>query len=111
VSGRVILSTTEGNYFGSKKESSQGAPYVLHDRSREDSPAVAGSIELAEMINGEDMEEHSSAAAANSTGEVISLSREGKMKRIRLKGEELAVYSIGASAAATRSVKIDSLYF
>lgn len=114
VSGRAILSATEGNYFGSKKEMSQGGSYLIQaSSSREGFSAVAGGIDLVDMIHGEEMEEHSNTAAASSTGEVItlSLSREGKIKRIRLKEEVLAVFPIGASAAATRSVRIDSLHF
>lgn len=114
VSGRAIFSATEGNYFGSKKEMSQGASYILQaSSSREDFAAVAGGIDLADMTQGEEMEEHSTAAAASSTGEVVALalSREGKMKKIRLKEEVLAVFPIGSSAAATRSVRSDSLSF
>jgi hypothetical protein len=114
VSGRVNLSATEGNYFVSKKEMSQGASYVLQaSSSSEDLSAVAGNIDLAEMVHREEMGERSNAAAASSTGEAISLSlsREGKIKRIRLREEVLAVFPIGSSAAATRSVRIDSLYF
>ena len=114
VSGRAILSATEGNYFGSKKKMGQGASYVLQpSSSSEDYSAVAGGIDVAVMVHGEEMGERSNAAAASSTGEAISLSlsREGKTKRIRLRDEVLAVFPIGSSAAATRSVRIDSLYF
>ena len=95
VSGRAILSATEGNYFGSKKKMGQGASYVLQpSSSSEDYSAVAGGIALSEMVHG-----------------ALTLSREGKLKRIRLREEVLAVFPIGSSAAATRSVRIDSLYF
>lgn len=107
VSGRAILSATEGNYFGAEKEMSQGASYVLQaSSSSEDYSAVAGGIYLSDMIHGEEMGERSYAAAASSTGEAISLSlsREGKIKRIRLREEVLAEFPIGSSAAATRLV-------
>lgn len=105
---KIKFSTTEGNYFGSKKEMIAGSSSSLvQEQSFKNFSDNVSSLDLAETmhIKGEMEVKYS---VASSSRDVVLLVGEEKTKNICSKEEVLTKHSIGASAAVTRSAK---LYF
>lgn len=106
ITRKIKFSTTEDNYYGSKKEMSAGSSsYVVQEQSLKNSSDIVSSLDVAETmhIKGEMEVKYS---AASSSRDVVLLVEEEEAKSICPKEEVLTKYSIGASAAVTRSANL-----
>ena len=104
VPGKINFSATEGNYFGSKKELSAGSSSLVRERSREDFSNIIRGIGVIETIQIKEGMEDKPNAASNPEDVILPVD-DVKRKSIRSKEKVHTEYPIGASAAATRSVK------
>ena len=103
---KIKFSTSEDNYYGSKKETSAGSSsYLVQEQSSQNILDIVSSLDVAKTmhVKGETEVRYS---AASSTRDVVLLVEEEKAKSIFPKEEVLTKYSIGASAAVTRSANL-----